>query len=161
MLTNLVNAAKHEEWVAKFRSYNQEEIDQVITPELNPTSDELTMGEVINQLNELTGGEAIIVTDVGQHQMVTCRYAKLNKTRSNVTSGGLGTMGFALPAAIGAKFGAPERTVVAVIGDGGFQMTLQEMGTIMQNNIDVKIIILNKKLHFFPFLYFVLLNLSK
>ena len=103
------------------------------------------MGEVIHQLNELTGGEAIIVTDVGQHQMVACRYAKLNKTRSNVTSGGLGTMGFALPAAIGAKFGAPEREVVAVIGDGGFQMTLQELGTIMQCGIDIKIIILNNK----------------
>ena len=101
------------------------------------------MGEVIYQLNELTKGEAIIVTDVGQHQMVACRYAKLNKTRSNVTSGGLGTMGFALPAAIGAKFGAKDREVVAIIGDGGFQMTLQELGTIMQTGIDVKILILN------------------
>ena len=103
------------------------------------------MGEVIHHLNVLTHGEAIIVTDVGQHQMVACRYAKLNKTRSNITSGGLGTMGFALPAAIGAKFGAPDRTVVAVIGDGGFQMTLQELGTIMQSNINVKILILNNR----------------
>ena len=108
-------------------------------------SDLLTMGEVINLLNELTGGNAIIVTDVGQHQMVTCRYAKFNQSKSNITSGGLGTMGFALPAAIGAKVGAPERTVVAIIGDGGFQMTLQELGTIMQCNIDVKIIILNNE----------------
>jgi acetolactate synthase-1/2/3 large subunit len=105
----------------------------------------MTMGEVIKQLNEITKGEAVIVTDVGQHQMVACRYAKFNKTKSNVTSGGLGTMGFALPAAIGAKFGAPDRTVVAIIGDGGFQMTIQELGTIMQSGIDVKIIILNNR----------------
>ena len=103
------------------------------------------MGEVINILNELTGGDAVMVTDVGQHQMVTCRYAKFNQSKSNVTSGGLGTMGFALPAAIGAKYGARERTVVAIIGDGGFQMTLQELGTIMQEGIDVKIIILNNQ----------------
>ncbi|MEP6597574.1 MAG: thiamine pyrophosphate-dependent enzyme, partial [Ginsengibacter sp.] len=90
-------------------------------------------------------GDAIIVTDVGQHQMVTCRYAKFNETKSNITSGGAGTMGFALPAAIGAKYGAPERTVVAIIGDGGFQMTLQELGTIMQNDMGVKIIILNNE----------------
>ena len=103
------------------------------------------MGEVIRELNELTNGDAIIVTDVGQHQMVACRYAKFNQSKSNVTSGGLGTMGFALPAAIGAKFGAPERTVVAIIGDGGFQMTLQELGTIMQFRPNVKIIILNNQ----------------
>ena len=103
------------------------------------------MGEVINLLNELTDGNAVIVSDVGQHQMVACRYGKFNQTRSNVTSGGLGTMGFGLPAAIGAKYGAPEREVIAVIGDGGFQMTLQELGTIMQNNIDVKIVILNNE----------------
>jgi len=114
-----------------------------IAPELNPASEILTMGEVIKLLNELTQGNAVIVTDVGQHQMVTCRYAKFNETKSNITSGGLGTMGFALPAAIGAKFGAPKRTVVAIIGDGGFQMTIQELGTIMQSGIDVKIIILN------------------
>ena len=96
-------------------------------------------------LNELTGGDAVMVTDVGQHQMVTCRYAKFNQTKSNVTSGGLGTMGFALPAAIGAKYGARDRTVIAVIGDGGFQMTLQELGTIMQEGINVKIIILNNQ----------------
>ena len=103
------------------------------------------MGEVIDSLNELTGGNAIIVTDVGQHQMVACRYAQFNQTRSNITSGGLGTMGFGLPAAIGAKFGAPDRAVVAIIGDGGFQMTLQELGTIMQTGIDVKILILNNR----------------
>ena len=145
LLTNLVNSAKHEEWLAKFRDYNQQEIDQVITPELNPTSDELTMGEVIRTLNEICDGEAIFVTDVGQHQMITCRYAKFNNTRSNVTSGGLGTMGFGLPAAIGAKYGAPDKAVIAVIGDGGFQMNPQELGTIMQFGAAVKILILNNQ----------------
>src|SRR5690606_16396959 len=99
----------------------------------------------IQLVNEITGGEAIIVTDVGQHQMVACRYAKLNHTRSNITSGGAGTMGFALPAAIGAKYGAPDRQVIAVIGDGGVQMNIQELGTIMQFGVDVKILILNNQ----------------
>jgi acetolactate synthase I/II/III large subunit len=144
-LTAQIQPKSYPEWLQKFRDFEQKEIEAVINDELHPASGELTMGEVIHHLNELTHGEAIIVTDVGQHQMVACRYAKLNKTRSNVTSGGLGTMGFALPAAIGAKFGAPDRTVVAVIGDGGFQMTLQELGTIMQSNIDVKILILNNR----------------
>ena len=143
MLTALVDEKKHDEWLAKFNDYTRQEVEAVIHNELNPQTPEMTMGEAIQVLNELTGGDAVIVTDVGQHQMVACRYAQLNKTRSNITSGGLGTMGFALPAAIGAKFGAPERPVVAIIGDGGFQMTLQEMGTIMQTGIDVKIIILN------------------
>jgi acetolactate synthase-1/2/3 large subunit len=145
LLTELVDKKSHPEWLAKFNDYMDQEVKAVIHDELNPASGELTMGEVINQLNILTKGEAIIVTDVGQHQMVACRYAKLNNTRSNVTSGGLGTMGFALPAAIGAKFGALDKTVVAVIGDGGFQMTLQELGTIMQSGIDVKIMILNNR----------------
>jgi acetolactate synthase I/II/III large subunit len=144
-LTAKIQQKSYPEWLQKFRDFEQKEIEAVINEELHPKSGELTMGEVIHHLNELTHGEAIIVTDVGQHQMVACRYAKLNKTRSNVTSGGLGTMGFALPAAIGAKFGAPDRTVVAVIGDGGFQMTLQELGTIMQSNINVKILILNNR----------------
>lgn len=145
MLSALVEAKQHTEWLAKFNDYTRQEVEQVIEKELNPTTDEMTMGEVIKQLNEITKGEAIIVTDVGQHQMVACRYAQFNNTRSNVTSGGLGTMGFALPAAIGAKFGAQNRTVVAIIGDGGFQMTCQELGTIMQSGIDVKIIILNNR----------------
>lgn len=145
LLTELINEKKHNDWLAKFREYTKAEIDAVIHQELNPTAGELTMGEVINQLNILTKGEAIIVTDVGQHQMVACRYAKFNNTRSNITSGGLGTMGFGLPAAIGAKFGAQDKTVIAVIGDGGFQMTLQELGTIMQSGIDVKILILNNR----------------
>ncbi|WP_033369914.1 biosynthetic-type acetolactate synthase large subunit [Hymenobacter norwichensis] len=144
-LTALVEAKLHPEWHERFRVHMEQEVDAVIREELFPTSEELTMGEVIQQLNELTEGEAIIVTDVGQHQMVACRYAKLNNTRSNITSGGLGTMGFALPAAIGAKFGAPHRPVVAIIGDGGVQMTIQELGTIMQTGVDVKIIILNNR----------------
>ena len=145
LLTNLVDAKKHEDWLAKFRDYNQQEIDQVITPELYPTSDEMTMGEVLRNINEICGGDAVIVTDVGQHQMVACRYAKFNNTRSNITSGGLGTMGFGLPAAIGAKYGAPDKTVIAIIGDGGFRMTPQELGTIMQFGAAVKILILNNR----------------
>ncbi|TAG13175.1 MAG: biosynthetic-type acetolactate synthase large subunit [Sphingobacteriia bacterium] len=145
MLTRLVEAKQHTDWLAKFNEYKKQEEEQVIQAELHPTSGELTMGEVIHQLNELTNGDAIIVTDVGQHQMVACRYARFNETKSNITSGGLGTMGFALPAAIGAKFGAQHRTVVAVIGDGGFQMTLQELGTIMQTKLNVKILILNNR----------------
>jgi len=145
LLTEAIQQKTYPEWLQKFHDHTKQEIDQVIQKELNPTTDEMTMGEVIKQLNEITKGEAVIVTDVGQHQMVACRYAQLNHTRSNVTSGGLGTMGFALPAAMGAKYGAKDRTVVAIIGDGGFQMTLQEMGTIMQSNIDIKIIILNNK----------------
>jgi acetolactate synthase-1/2/3 large subunit len=145
LLTQLVEKKDHNKWVQKFKDYMQEEIREVINDEMNPSSEIMSMAEVVKHLNELTNGEAIIVTDVGQHQMVACRYARFNKTKSNITSGGLGTMGFALPAAIGAKFGAPERTVVAIIGDGGFQMTLQELGTIMQSGIDVKILILNNE----------------
>lgn len=145
LLTELIEPKVYPQWLQKFRDFQQQEEEICINPELNPTSDELTMGEVIKTLNELTGGNAVIVTDVGQHQMVACRYAKFNQSKSNVTSGGLGTMGFALPAAIGAKFGAPDRTVVAIIGDGGFQMTLQELGTIMQFDVNVKILILNNQ----------------
>jgi acetolactate synthase-1/2/3 large subunit len=145
LLTALVEEKKHTEWLARFQEFTDEEFKECIDAEINPTEGELSMGEVINQLNKLTNGDAIIVSDVGQHQMVACRYAKFNHTRSNITSGGLGTMGFALPAAIGAKFGALDKTVVAVIGDGGFQMTLQELGTIMQSGIDVKIMILNNQ----------------
>ncbi|HWK03885.1 MAG TPA: biosynthetic-type acetolactate synthase large subunit [Puia sp.] len=145
LLTEAVERKTHTEWLQKFKDYYKEEVAAVIHDELNPASGEMTMGEVLKTLNELTQGNAIIVTDVGQHQMVACRYAKFNQSRSNVTSGGLGTMGFGLPAAIGAKFGAPDRAVVAIIGDGGFQMTLQELGTIMQTGIDVKILILNNR----------------
>ncbi|QKG51271.1 biosynthetic-type acetolactate synthase large subunit [Hymenobacter sp. BRD67] len=145
LLTALVEPRTHPAWLARFHDYTAQEIDAVIREELFPTSEELTMGEVMQQLNELSQGEAIIVSDVGQHQMVACRYARMNHPRSHVTSGGLGTMGFALPAAIGAKLGAPGRVVVAVIGDGGFQMTIQELGTVMQTGVDVKIIILNNQ----------------
>ncbi len=145
MLTALVEQKVYPQWLQLFKDYQQKEIDKVIQEELNPSGDILTMGEVIKELNELTKGNAIIVTDVGQHQMVACRYAKFNYTRSNITSGGLGTMGFALPAAIGAAYGDPTRTTVAIIGDGGFQMTLQELGTIMQFKPNVKIIILNNQ----------------
>lgn len=145
MLTSLLKPNQHSEWLQKFRDLEQEEIQEVIQKELQPTGDTLTMGEVVNLINEITQGEAVVVTDVGQHQMVACRYAKFNKSKSSVTSGGLGTMGFGLPAAIGAWYGAPERTVIAIIGDGGFQMTLQELGTIMQFGAKVKILILNNQ----------------
>jgi acetolactate synthase-1/2/3 large subunit len=143
LLTSLITKKSNSEWIRKFNEYKKQEETICIEPELNPDTEILSMGEVIKTLNDLTGGNAIIVTDVGQHQMVACRYAKYNQSKSNITSGGLGTMGFALPAAIGAKFGAPERAVVAIIGDGGIQMTIQELGTIMQTQVAVKIIILN------------------
>ncbi len=143
LLTERIEQKQHNDWMKRFNELMEAEQQVVINNECNPTEGQLTMGEVINQLNLLTKGEAIIVTDVGQHQMIACRYAKFMKSRSNITSGGLGTMGFGLPAAIGAKYGAPERTVIAVIGDGGIQMTIQELGTIMQFGAKVKIIILN------------------
>ena len=142
-LLPLVKANSHPEWLSVFEGHQKTEYQKVIHQDLNPTKTGLTMGEAIEAINRHTGGDAVIVTDVGQHQMVTCRYAKFVKSKSNVTSGGLGTMGFALPAAIGAKMGAPEREVVAVIGDGGYQMTIQELGTIFQGQIPVKIVVLN------------------
>ena len=145
LLTELVEQKVYPQWLQKFNDYQQQEEEKVIHAELNPATEILTMGEVIKDLNSLTEGNAIIVTDVGQHQMVACRYAKFNQTKSNVTSGGLGTMGYALPAAIGAAYGDPSRPTVAIIGDGGFQMTLQELGTIMQFKPNVKIIILNNQ----------------
>lgn len=145
MLTELIEQKVYPQWLEKFAEFKRQEEETCIEPELNPATEILSMGEVIKYLNELSGGDAIVVTDVGQHQMVACRYARYNQSKSNITSGGLGTMGFALPAAIGAKFGAPERTVVAVIGDGGFQMTIQELGTVMQSGVDVKLLILNNQ----------------
>ncbi|HET6768366.1 MAG TPA: biosynthetic-type acetolactate synthase large subunit [Chitinophagaceae bacterium] len=145
LLTELVQQKVYPEWLQKFTDCMKKEEEKCIKEEMNPLSEILTMGEVIDAINELTKGDAVIVTDVGQHQMVACRYAKMNQTKSNITSGGLGTMGYALPAAIGAKYGAPERTVIAIIGDGGIQMTIQELGTIMQFRPDIKIIILNNK----------------
>lgn len=143
ILTALIEQKVYPQWLQRFRDFQQKEEERVIHDELNPKGEVLTMGEVIRELNELTKGDAIIVTDVGQHQMVACRYAKMNITKSNITSGGLGTMGYALPAAIGAAYGDPSRPTVAIIGDGGFQMTLQELGTIMQFKPHVKILILN------------------
>ena len=138
-----LNVAKHTEWIASFDEYDQKETEKVIIPELNPTGKDITMGEVIRKISEATDNKAILVTDVGQNQMMASRYFKFTQTRSNVTSGGLGTMGFGLPAAIGAKIGAPDRTVCMFCGDGGIQMTIQELGTIMQEKTGVKIIILN------------------
>ena len=143
LLTSMVNKSSHKSWLEKFSFHYEIEYKKVINNEINPTKNGLTMAEVIKEINNSTNGDAIIVTDVGQHQMVTCRYAKFNKSKSNITSGGLGTMGFALPAALGAKMGAPEREVVAVIGDGGYQMTIQELGTIFQTGSAVKIVVLN------------------
>jgi acetolactate synthase-1/2/3 large subunit len=145
LLTELVEQKVYPKWLEKFNEYKQKEETICIIPEMNPTVEQLSMAEVVDALNDLTNGDAVIVTDVGQHQMVACRYAKFNQSKSNVTSGGLGTMGFALPAAIGAKYGAPDRTVIAIIGDGGVQMTVQELGTIMQFGIDIKILILNNE----------------
>jgi len=139
----LVEKKEHKSWLTAFDKLYQKEYDVVIHKQLNPTEKGLTMGEVVNGINKETNGEAIIVSDVGQHQMFACRYADFIKTRSSVTSGGLGTMGFALPAAIGAKLGQPNREVVAVIGDGGYQMTIQELGTILQTKAPVKIVVLN------------------
>ncbi|SFO54576.1 acetolactate synthase, large subunit [Chitinophaga sp. YR627] len=145
LLTALINKKEYATWIEKFNTLYQEEYDTVIQPELNPAAGELTMGEVINILNEFTSGDAIVVSDVGQNQMAAIRYAQFNHTRSNITSGGLGTMGFSLPAALGARYGAPGKTVLAIVGDGGFQMNIQELGTIMQHSLDIKIIILNNQ----------------
>jgi acetolactate synthase I/II/III large subunit len=145
LLTALLEPKIYPQWLQRFAYCREEEERSVVQEQLHPVQEELTMGEVIHCINEQTNGEAVIVTDVGQHQMVACRYAAMKQTRSNITSGGLGTMGFALPAAIGAKLGAPERRVVAIIGDGGFQMTIQELGTIMQSKMEVKIVILNNQ----------------
>jgi acetolactate synthase-1/2/3 large subunit len=142
-LTKLVNQNSHTNWLNEFRELEKEEYKEVINEELNPTSPILTMGEVMEQINLKSDHKNIIVTDVGQHQMVACRYAKFKQTRSMITSGGLGTMGFCLPAAIGAKMGKPESQVIGIIGDGGFQMNIQELGVIFQNKTPVKIVVLN------------------
>ena len=138
-----ITKKSHKNWLDKFKKLYEIEYDKVIYDELNPSKKGLTMGEVIKEINLQTNGDAAIVSDVGQHQMVTCRYANFNKSKSNITSGGLGTMGFALPAAIGAKMASPNREVIAVIGDGGYQMTIQELGTVFQTKAAVKIVVLN------------------
>ena len=140
-----INENNHESWLGEFKALNAIEYEKVIKDQLYPEKDGLTMGEVLKEINTASGGDAIIVSDVGQHQMFACRYAEFNQTKSNVTSGGLGTMGFCLPAAIGAKMGQPDREVVAIIGDGGYQMTIQELGTILQTKAAVKIVVLNNE----------------
>ena len=142
-LNKKIRTKVYPNWIKRFDDLDKIEYDKVIKHDLHPKKEGLTMGESIEMINKYSKNDAIIVTDVGQHQMVACRYAKFSRTKSNVTSGGLGTMGFALPAAIGAKMGAPRREVVAVIGDGGYQMTIQELGTIFQQQIAVKIVVLN------------------
>ena len=142
-LLPLVQENQHTAWVEEFRACDEVEAEKVITNELFPTSQEIKMGEVVRLLSEKSAGKAVVVTDVGQHQMVASRYYQFKDTRTNVTSGGLGTMGFALPAALGAKTGSPDKQVVAIIGDGGFQMTIQELATIFQYQIGVKVLILN------------------
>ncbi|TNE74521.1 biosynthetic-type acetolactate synthase large subunit [bacterium] len=144
-LTAKCEAKTHQDWMNEFKACDEIEFDKVIAKEVYPSSGKVTMAEVIRHISELTSGEAIVVTDVGQHQMVANRYYKYKKPYSNITSGGLGTMGFALPASMGAALGAPERPVIAVIGDGGFQMTIQELGTIFQFQIPVKILVLNNE----------------
>ncbi len=142
-LTTLVEPKEYESWLSEFKEAKANENQVLEENRANEFPNQMTMDEVLKLLSDLTKGEAVVVTDVGQHQMMAAQFYEYNQTKSNVTSGGLGTMGFALPAAIGAKMANPKKQVVAVIGDGGFQMTLQELGTIMQNNIGVKIIILN------------------
>lgn len=143
LLLPYLKERKHSDWHQKFKDLYEIEYEKVIKNDLYPTKERLTMGEVLKEINIQSKGNAAIVSDVGQHQMIACRYAAFNITKSNITSGGLGTMGFALPAAIGAKMAAPERDVVAIIGDGGYQMTIQELGTIFQQKIPLKIVVLN------------------
>lgn len=142
-VTELLAEQKHTEWVDGFKPYRQEEEQKVILPAIQPSEGPLLMGEVVRRVSEATHDSAIMVTDVGQNQLFGCRYFRFSQGRSIVTSGGCGTMGFGLPAAIGATFGAPERTVCLFVGDGGLQMTIQELGTIMEQGAPVKIILLN------------------
>lgn len=142
-LLPLLNPNSHNDWHQRFKDLYKIEFEKVIKADLHPTKDGLTMGEVLKEINVQTKGQAAIVSDVGQHQMIACRYAEFNESKSNITSGGLGTMGFGLPAAIGAKMAAPEREVISISGDGGYQMTIQELGTIFQTKAAVKVVVLN------------------
>lgn len=142
-LIEKVDAGEHAEWVNAFQLFKDEEYNKIIQGDWFPKTGKIRMGEVIHLISEKTGGKAVVVTDVGQHQMVTSRYYAFKNPRTNVTSGGMGTMGFGLPASMGAKLGAPHQEVIAILGDGGFQMTLQELGTITENKIPVKIVVLN------------------
>ena len=143
-LMPILNENSHDEWVEEFRECDRIEMEKAIHKSIHPEG-KLTMAEVIHKLSEYTDGKSLIVTDVGQHQMMASRYYKFDQHKSHITSGGLGTMGFCLPAAIGAKVGAPDRQVIGIVGDGGFQMTLQELGLIMQYKVGVKILILNNE----------------
>ncbi len=143
LITNLLDKNNHQAWIDSFQEYDNREYEAVIKREITPENGAMTMGEVIHKVSEATNHKAIVVTDVGQNQMMAARYSKYSQTRSLITSGGLGTMGFGIPAAVGAKVGAPERTVCLFSGDGGFQMTIQELGTIMQEKLGVKMIVLN------------------
>ncbi|WP_348667467.1 biosynthetic-type acetolactate synthase large subunit [uncultured Polaribacter sp.] len=141
----MINENIHKAWHQQFKDLYEIEYEKVIKGDIHPTKEGLTMGEVIKEINIQSKGAAAIVTDVGQHQMIACRYAEFSQTKSNITSGGLGTMGFGLPAAIGAKMAAPEREVVSISGDGGFQMTIQELGTIFQQKVALKMVVLNNE----------------
>jgi len=143
LLNKKIKKANHKSWIEEFRKLEKEEFEKVIKGDTYPEGAELKMGEVVRMLSEISNGEAIVVTDVGQHQMIASRYYKFRKPNHIVTSGGLGTMGFALPAAMGAQLGQKEEKVIAIAGDGGFQMTIQELGTISQYKIPVKIVVLN------------------
>ncbi|MBT8236155.1 MAG: biosynthetic-type acetolactate synthase large subunit, partial [Bacteroidia bacterium] len=143
LILDKVDNKNHDDWHQEFTERDKEEYEAVIKHDILPTKPGLTMGEVVSAINDASNKDAVIVTDVGQHQMVACRYARFNESKSSITSGGLGTMGFALPAAIGAKMGAMDREVVAIIGDGGYQMNIQELATIFQNKTPVKIVVLN------------------
>jgi len=144
-LLPLIEKNSHPSWLTRFDELDTVEQEKGMRHDLKPLSENISMAEAIAAINRHTAGNAAVVTDVGQHQVVACRYAQFMQTRSNITSGGLGTMGFALPAAIGAKLAAPERDVVAVIGDGDYQMTIQELGTIFQTQVPVKIVVLNNE----------------
>lgn len=143
LLTEKMQARKHPQWLEGFRRCREVEQEKVIRPELHPAKGDIHMGEVVDTVSRLSGEKAIVVTDVGQNQMIAARYSRFSQTRSFLSSGGLGTMGFGIPAAMGAKIAAPDRPVCLFVGDGGIQMTLQEFGTIMQENIGVKIFLLN------------------
>lgn len=142
-VTALLKEQKHTEWIESFNEHYEEERVRVIEPEIHPQEGPIKMGEVVRKVTEMTDNKAILVTDVGQNQMLAARYFKFTEKRSMVTSGGMGTMGFGLPAAVGATFGAPDRLVCAFMGDGGIQMSIQEFGTIMEQQAPVKIILLN------------------
>ena len=142
-ITKLLKKTNHKEWIESFKEHEEQEYQNVIKSETEPAEGAIKMGEVISKISEACRHEAILVTDVGQNQMMAARYFKFKKKRSMITSGGLGTMGFGIPAAIGAKVGAPDRTECLFCGDGGFQMTIQELGTIMQENLCIKMVILN------------------